>query len=180
MSKIILLAVAAAWVAALVPPLLRSRMDRPTSSVSDFRRQLSNLQRTMPSRGGAPMRGMARPLVGSGAVRPGARSMTASGSLRADEARTARETRAARRPVRVARVSQREAVRRRRANVLFVLAVTLVASLFLAATTRSTLMIYVFVASFVAICGYCYKLVQLRAYETHRPAHDEHSWSRAV
>jgi hypothetical protein len=57
MGKIVLLAVAAAWAAVLIPPLIRSRIEnRPNSSVTDFRRQLSTLQRAVPGRGMAPMR----------------------------------------------------------------------------------------------------------------------------
>ena len=56
----------AAWAAVLLPPLLRSRVDsRPNSSVTDFRKQLATLQRTVPARGAAPMRSMARPLAPS-------------------------------------------------------------------------------------------------------------------
>ena len=52
MGKIVLLAVAAAWAAVLIPPLIRSRVEnRPNSSVTDFRRQLSTLQRAVPTRG---------------------------------------------------------------------------------------------------------------------------------
>ena len=62
MGQLVLLVVAAAWAAVLVPPLLRSRIEnRPNSSVTDFRNQLSSLQRAMPSRGVA-MRSMSRPL----------------------------------------------------------------------------------------------------------------------
>ena len=72
MGQLVLLVVAAAWAAVLVPPLLRSRMEnRPNSSVSDFRNQLSSLQRAMPSRGVA-MRSMARPLASSPLSRPAA------------------------------------------------------------------------------------------------------------
>ena len=47
MPQLVLLVVAAAWVAVLIPPMLRSRVDnRPNSSVTDFRRQLSTLQST--------------------------------------------------------------------------------------------------------------------------------------
>lgn len=77
MAKLVLLVVAAAWAAVLLPPMLRSRVDnRPNSSVTDFRRQLSKLQSTAtPTRGG--MRAMGRPLAPSplqrpaGAARPG-------------------------------------------------------------------------------------------------------------
>ena len=72
MGQLVLLVVAAAWAAVLVPPLLRSRIEnRPNSSVSDFRDQLSSLQRAMPSRGVA-MRSMARPLAQSPLSRPAA------------------------------------------------------------------------------------------------------------
>src|SRR6186997_3122094 len=72
MSKIVLLAVLAAWAAVLIPPLLRSRVEnRPNSSVTDFRRQLSTLQRAVPTRTMVPMRGMARPLTQAPAQRPG-------------------------------------------------------------------------------------------------------------
>ena len=64
MSKIVLLAVLAAWAAVLIPPLLRSRVEnRPNSSVTDFRRQLSTLQRAVPTRTMVPMRSMGRPLA---------------------------------------------------------------------------------------------------------------------
>ncbi len=72
MGQIVLLVVAAAWAAVLVPPLLRSRVEnRPNSSVSDFRSQLSSLQRVLPSRG-ASVRSMARPLAPSTLARPAA------------------------------------------------------------------------------------------------------------
>ncbi|MEP7115732.1 MAG: hypothetical protein ABI862_20880, partial [Ilumatobacteraceae bacterium] len=66
MSKIVLFAVLAAWAAVLIPPLLRSRVEnRPNSSVTDFRRQLSTLQRAVPTRTMVPMRSMGRPLTAS-------------------------------------------------------------------------------------------------------------------
>jgi hypothetical protein len=49
MGQLVLLVVAAAWAAVLIPPLLRSRVEnRPNSSVTDFRRQLNRLQSTVP------------------------------------------------------------------------------------------------------------------------------------
>jgi len=70
-----LLVVGAAWVAVLLPPLLRSRLEnRPGSSIDSFQTRLSSLQRSVPSTG---MRGMARPLAGGqrtemrhGGIRP--------------------------------------------------------------------------------------------------------------
>jgi hypothetical protein len=43
------------------------------------------------------------------------------------------------------------------------LAGTVVVSLFLAATTGGSAFVYLFTASFLALIGYCYVLVQLRA-----------------
>jgi len=186
MGQLVLLVVAAAWAAVLVPPLLRSRIEnRPNSSVSDFRNQLSSLQRAVPARGVA-MRSMARPLAPSplsrpaAAGRPGvsARSHSAAparlNGARADRRRRpepvrAYETaprsrshaeRAARR-----RVSGRDTLKRRRANVLFVLALTGASAAFLAATTSSPAMIWVAVAAFVALIGYVCLLGQLRQLE---------------
>ncbi len=65
MGQVILIVVAAAWAAVLLPPLLRNRAEnRPNSSVSDFRDQLSSLQRAMPTRGVA-VRSMGRSLAPS-------------------------------------------------------------------------------------------------------------------
>ena len=73
MGELVLLVVAAAWAAVLIPPLVRSRIEnRPNSSVTDFRRQLNRLQSTVPSRASGSMRGMARPLAPSPLMRPAA------------------------------------------------------------------------------------------------------------
>ena len=64
MQQLVILVVAAAWVAVLIPPMLRSRIDnRPNSSVTDFRRQLNRLQSSTPPRGG--VRYMGRSLAQS-------------------------------------------------------------------------------------------------------------------
>ena len=184
MGKIVLLAVAAAWAAVLLPPLIRSRMEnRPGSSVTDFRRQLTQLERTVPTRGMVPLRGAARPLTQSPLTRPAVGSRT-GGMQRAHltlpsesrqdytgelQRRVPREpgTRAhhGHRTVPVQRISRREQIRRRRANVLFVLVAANVLTLFLAATTKSQSMVYAFALAFVSLCGYCYKLAQIRQYE---------------
>ena len=73
MGELVLLVVAAAWAAVLIPPLLRSRLEnRPNSSVTDFRRQLNKLQGGTPHRAAGAMRGMARPLAQSPLHRPAA------------------------------------------------------------------------------------------------------------
>lgn len=69
MAQLVLLVVAAAWAAVLIPPMLRSRVEnRPNSSVTDFRRQLSTLQSTSTPR----LRTLGRPLVPSPLQRPAA------------------------------------------------------------------------------------------------------------
>lgn len=183
MNKIVLLAVAAAWAAVLLPPLIRSRLEnRPGSSVSDFRRQLSTLQKTVPTRGVTPMRSMARPLTqtaptrthaapraamrvqapAAGYERSAGRDATPTGGLqrRAEYDPTGGQRRPAARVV-----SRREAVRRRRMNILFLLIASTGLTLFLAATTVSSFWVYAFAFSFVSLCGYVYKLAQLRQYE---------------
>ena len=47
-------------------------------------------------------------------------------------------------------------------NVLFILVVATACSMFLAATTGSTVLLYIFALSFLALCGYVYLLAQLR------------------
>jgi hypothetical protein len=187
MPQIVLLAVAAAWAAVLIPPLLRSRVEnRPNSSVTDFRRQLSTLQRTVPTRTMVPVRSMGRPLAQApqqraashghpGQVRRAAHpGQAAYGSLERRPAPGQHH-----RQMHMHHVSQREIVRRRRMNVLFVLGLTVAVSMFLAATTKSNLMVYTFAFSFVALCGYCYKLVQLRNMELDRQYSDRH-WFHAA
>ena len=203
MGQLVLLVVAAAWAAVLIPPLLRSRIEnRPNSSVTDFRNQLSSLQRAMPSRGVA-MRSMARPLAPSPLSRPaapgrpplrsgvrthgggttrsasqqsihrvarhdGARLYDATPRARTHGGRPADPRTASRQPASV-QVSSRDAVKRRRANVLFVLALIAACSLFLAATTKAEAMLYVFGVAFLALCGYVYVLGQMRQREQRPP-----------
>jgi hypothetical protein len=195
MAELVLLVVAAAWAAVLIPPLLRSRIEnRPNSSVTDFRNQLSSLQRTMPAR--SIGRGMARPLAPSpspfarpaAAGRPAMRSGVRTHGSPASAAAGARTARNANfRQIETPRVRARsernaaevrshrqtaardldghDVVRRRRANVLFVLVLFAACSLFLAATTEVMAMLYVFALSFSALCGYVYLLGQYRQRE---------------
>ena len=130
MSKIVLLAVLAAWAAVLIPPLLRSRVEnRPNSSVTDFRRQLSTLQRVVPTRTMVPMRSMARPLAPSPLSRPVApgrpgqmhRAAAPLHSGQRMHATTLDRGTGQHRQAHLHKVSQREMLRRRRANVFFML-----------------------------------------------------------
>jgi len=191
MEAIVILAVAAVWAAVIVPPLLRSRSEnRPNSSVTDFRRQLSTLQRSVPTRTMVPMRGMARPLAQAPQQRMGAPDRAAglhghAGQIRRpnpygapavrqrahDDSGTV--ARAPHRTTHVRRGGQRESIRRRRANVLYMLGITVAVSGFLAAATGSAGLVYLFALSFVALCGYCYKLVQIRNYEADRSYADQ-------
>jgi hypothetical protein len=195
MAQLVLLVVAAAWAAVLIPPMLRSRVEnRPNSSVTDFRRQLNTLQSTStPPRGS--MRAIGRPLAQSPLHRPAAggrpahlhhRQASIHGPANVAPSRSAAPrgqagfrthgdpTGGHERPHRqmhvdrhgptpaVRRPAGRPDVRRRRSNVLFLLVVTTACSLFLAATTNSTVMLYGFALSFLALCGYVYLLAQLR------------------
>ena len=64
--------------------------------------------------------------------------------------------------------AQRELVRRRRQNIFNGLLGLNIGSLFLAFTTGSTLMIWVFAIAFLSFIGYCYVLAQLRAQQMNR------------
>jgi hypothetical protein len=192
MGQLVLLVVAAAWAAVLIPPLLRSRIEnRPNSSVTDFRNQLSSLQKAVPSRG-VTMRTMARPLAPSPLSRPAApgRPVMRSG-VKTHDGKTVRSASPAaprhqepphqpdlsprrrthadrperrRAPVRNA-IATRDAVRRRRANVLFVLGLISACTLFLAATTKTDALYYVFGGTFGVMCCYVYVLGQRRQRE---------------
>ena len=194
MGELVLLVIAAAWAAVLIPPLLRNRIEnRPNSSVTDFRRQLNKLQSTVPSRAGAPMRGMARPLAQSPLQRPaaggrpgqqpaqlrrgaGGRTHGARSGAQVREREQAPRQRSHGDPTGGQRRPQQrderrpaasnDLIRRRRSNVLFMLVVTVAATLFLAATTQSAVMLYVFAAAFLALCAYAYMLSQARQRET--------------
>ena len=188
MSKIVLLAVFAAWAAVLIPPLLRSRVEnRPNSSVTDFRRQLSTLQRAVPTRTMVPMRSMARPLTASplsrpvAPGRPGQMHRPATPAVSGQRMHTATLDRGAapqHRQAHLHRVSHRELVRRRRANIFFMLVLATGVTAFLAATTKANTMVYAFALSFISLCGYCYKLVQIRSLEVDRDA--ETNWFNAA
>jgi hypothetical protein len=187
MSKIVLLAVLAAWAAVLIPPLLRSRSEnRPNSSVTDFRRQLSTLQRVVPTRTMVPMRSMGRPLAPSPLSRPAAQGRPGQMHRSSANAYSGQRTHTAmldrgsgqHRQSHLHKVSQRELVRRRRANVFFMLVLVTGVTAFLAATTKSNSMVYAFAFAFMSLCGYCYKLVQIRSLEIDRTA--DTNWFNAA
>jgi len=167
MGEIVLVVVAAAWAAVLLPPLLRSRVqNRPNSSISDFNRQLGRLQGTVPGRAQAGMRASARPLA------PAARPVGRPGDMRHGTIRPAETV--DRRPLRHGDPSgqiQRpgrassELVRRRRANTLAGLVLLTLSMLFLAATTQEVVLLYMFALAFLVLCGYVYLLISVRQRE---------------
>jgi hypothetical protein len=192
MGKIVLLVVAGAWAAVLLPPLLRSRLqNRPGSSVTDFRRQLSTLQRTVPTRSITPMRSIARPLTSSPLQRPAAtgrpgqmqRSHGLSHAIDdhsyTGELQRRQHTAGSHRPQPARRISHREVIRRRRTNLLVILVAATGFTLFLAATTKSSAMVYGFTFSAVSLCGYVYKLIQMRQFDTDRHYSDA-QWFHAA
>jgi hypothetical protein len=188
MSQVVILLVGAMWAAVLLPPLFRAKIDRPQSSVDVFRRQLHTLQTGMapqqmspygprpygaPQRpmvprqmnpyagrpmSPAPMRAMARPFA---PAQPAPRRMPAAPPA---GVRLHHNTPAYGMP----RVSSKQMVRRRRQNIFNAILGINIASLFLAFTTGSTLMIWVFAIAFLSFIGYCYMLAQIRAQQASR------------
>lgn len=174
-GSIVLIIVVAAWGAVLVPPLLRGRSDNsPHSSVLDFRRQLSTLQRSTPVRPGAPMRSMARPLAPSPS-RSGRPDVGFDRRLDPTAAwgRSAHSSRTAPRGI-----SRKAMVRQRRQNIVVSLALTMMGSAFIAFTTKSDFFVYVFVLATLSLIGYCYRLSQLRRFSAPQSYHRD--WIRAA
>jgi hypothetical protein len=168
MSKLVLLVVAAAWAAVLLPPLLRSRLEnRPGTSISSFRRQLSSLQRSGPGGMSPQMRSMARPLVGPGTRQgysPGYQAQQAQhGQLRRPVAVMDPSMRLAHRGM-----SQRALVKQRRQNVLMILVMSVLAFGFLSFATSAEFARYGLVLAVCLLAGYVYVLVQYRRTEVAR------------
>lgn len=177
MSKVILLLVGAMWCAVLLPPLFRAKFDRPQSSVDVFRRQLTTLQQgayaprpqpgyrpatpsyRRPVQAGYPMRQMARPFAPATPAQRRAPIVPQPG-MRTHHTTSHGIPRPA---TNLYGIPQRELVRRRRRNIFNALLGINIGSLFLAFTTGSTLMIWVFAIAFLSFIGYCYMLAQIRA-----------------
>lgn len=156
MSKLILLIVGAAWMAVLLPPLVRAKLHgSPSNSVSNFRRQLYSLENSGGRRPQGQLRGMARPLAPT-PVRGqslGRLTHVTAPLVRPEGVRHHRVG---------MNVSPHDVLRQRRQHLVVGLACLVGASLFLAFTTGSTAMVYLFTVSLLAMIGYCYVLVQLR------------------
>ncbi|MBS32482.1 MAG: hypothetical protein CL445_08680 [Acidimicrobiaceae bacterium] len=175
MGELVLLIVAAAWAAVLLPPLLRSRFEnRPNSSVTDFNRQLARLQGSVPSRTTTSMRSAARPLAGSQVAAQSRRDAAAARRPKVHGSPSLEGVQTPRQPMSAAEVQ-----RRRRANVFVGLLVTTVCLLFLAATTKEVAMLYLFAMSFLSLFGYVYFLVSMRQRPTSwGPAAQGDDWLR--
>ena len=164
MSKLILIIVGAAWLAVLLPPMVRARLHgSPSNSVSNFRRQLNSLESSGGRSQQGQLRNMARPLAPSQQYRnPAARTS------RPQQGALGNLTGALIRPEGVrhhrapAMLTPQAMVRQRRQNLVVGMAVVTGISLFLAFTTGSSAFVYLFTVSLLALCGYCYVLVQLR------------------
>ena len=164
MSKLILIIVCAAWLAVLLPPMVRAKLHgSPSNSVSNFRRQLNSLESSGGRSQQGQLRNMARPLAPSQQYRnPAARTS------RPQQGALGNLTGALIRPEGVrhhrapAMLTPQALVRQRRQNLVVGMAVVTGISLFLAFTTGSSAFVYLFSVSLLALCGYCYVLVQLR------------------
>jgi len=164
MSKLILIIVGAAWLAVLLPPMVRAKLHgSPSNSVSNFRRQLNSLESSGGRSQQGQLRNMARPLAPSQQYRSAAQRTS-----RPQQGALSNLTGALIRPEGVrhhrapAMLNPQAMVRQRRQNLVVGLAVVTGISLFLAFTTGSSAFIYLFTVSLLALCGYCYVLVQLR------------------
>ena len=164
MSKLILIIVGAAWLAVLLPPMVRAKLHgSPSNSVSNFRRQLNSLESSGGRSQQGQLRNMARPLAPSQQYRSAAQRTS-----RPQQGALSNITGALIRPEGVrhhrapAMLTPQAMVRQRRQNLVVGLAVVTGISLFLAFTTGSNAFIYLFTVGLLALCGYCYVLVQLR------------------
>ena len=155
MSKLILIIVGAAWMAVLLPPLVRAKLNgSPANSVTQFRRQLNSLENA-----GRLPRNLARPLAPSGQRRATQARVPRTGGLTGALVRP-EGTRAHRAPM---YRSAAELQRQRRQNIVVGNFGVVIVSLFLAATTGgNAFFLYTFTVSLLVLIGYCYVLVQLR------------------
>ena len=164
MSKLILIIVGAAWLAVLLPPMVRAKLHgSPSNSVSNFRRQLNSLETSGGRSQQGQLRNMARPLAPSPQYRSAAQrtsrpqqgplSNITGALIRSEGIRHHRAP---------ALLTPQAMVRQRRQNLVVGMAVVTGISLFLAFTTGSSAFVYLFTVSLLALVGYCYVLVQLR------------------
>ena len=177
MTPLVLVILAVMWVLVLVPPLLRSRTDgRPNHSISSFQRQLRTLQRT----GRSPRHGTVTYLRSQPAGRRGPAGSSLGRYADDDEYGYGYDDEYDRYPTQAPRHApqpayrapvgrsrgyaavQREAMRRRRMNVLLLLAGGTAFTGILAFGMGMTGLRWVAVACGVALVLYVVLLVQMR------------------
>lgn len=157
MSKLILLIVGAAWLAVLLPPLIRARINNsPSISVNHFRRHLYSLQNSNLRNPQAHLRGMSRPLAPSLQHQRQASHLShlTGPILRPQGTRSHR--------VQSGETYARGLQRQRRQHTVVGLSAATTVALFLAFTTGSIVLVYAFTLSLIGLLGYCYVLVQIR------------------
>jgi hypothetical protein len=76
-------------------------------------------------------------------------------------------------------MTRQQMIRQRRQNVVLTLTLVTLGSAFIAFTTKSDLFIYVFVLSAMSLVGYCYKLSQIRRFQSATQAY-RRDWIRAA
>jgi hypothetical protein len=155
-TQLLVVVLAVMWIVVLVPPLLRSRsIGRPSSSVGDFRRQLSTLQTTPTVRS-----------HGASHLRPVAAYRPSTGG-----------TRTAVRPV-AAPMAARSAMKQRRQNILvgLVALAAVTAIIGFGMPIRAIGLLNLLVD--VLLAGYLYLLVQIK--KTQQAKSVRYDWSRAA
>jgi hypothetical protein len=122
--------------------------------------------RHAPSRGGTATRQRSAPARDNTGESTRYRSHgdSSGGQRRPDARQEQRAPRGEHRPT-ARPVDPLSSVKRRRMNVLFILVVTAASTMFLAATTQSSAMLWAFGMSFLGLCGYVYVLAQVRERE---------------
>ncbi|NQV97392.1 MAG: hypothetical protein HQ486_06315 [Acidimicrobiaceae bacterium] len=155
MSKLILLIVGAAWLAVLLPPLIRARINSsPSISVNHFRRHLYSLQNSNLRNSQTHLRGMSRPLAPNQQRQTSHLSHLTGPILRPKGTRSHR--------VQSGETYSRGLQRQRRQHTVVGLGASTTVALFLAFTTGSIVLVYAFTLSLIGLLGYCYVLVQIR------------------
>jgi len=173
MSKLILLIVGAAWLAVLLPPLIRARLNSsPLTSVNQFQKKNSSLRNL--GSANSHMRGMSRELTPNRQNRPGSgypqsrqgmqsprRSGGANhfsnltGPILRPQGTKSHQTQNGDYYVRQMKLQ------RQRQNVIGLASSTAI-SLFLALSTGVMAFVWAFTLSLIGLCFYCYILVENR------------------
>lgn len=173
MSKLILLIVGAAWLAVLLPPLIKSKLNSmPLTSVNQFQKKNSSL-RSLGSTN-SHMRGMSRELTPNRQNRPGSGYPQSQQSMHSPRRSSGANhfsnlTGPILRPQGTKSHQNQNGdyyvrqmkLQRQRQNVVGLASSTLI-SLFLALSTGVMAFVWAFTISLIGLCFYCYILVENR------------------